>query len=577
MTNDQHFGSLAFVLHSHLPYVLYHGEWPHGMSWIYEAATETYIPILEVINSLKEEGYTPHLTIGLTPALVDQLSKDIFVSGFTTYVEERLAASQDDRDDFARTGMTHRIHLAEMWEDHYSHSLEYFNQDCHRDIVGEFRKLQDENLIEIITCAATHGYLPLLGTDTAVRSQIHIGREMYRNHFGRVPQGIWLPECAYRPRYTWKSPIEDEQQPIERAGIEEILAEEGIDYFIVDSHLLTGGEARGVYIERFKALKMLWEQFKDQYKPSTDFKGSPYEFYLVDSSIPLKKPVAFFVRDPDTGLLVWSGEHGFPADGWYLDFHKKHWPSGNRYWRVTAAKADLADKWDYEPDKVDSRLDENASHFKEKVKEILRNFYNEKGKPGIICAPFDTELFGHWWFEGPRWLARVLKWVEDDPEISLNTCGQILGGSTPQAAFRLPEGSWGKGGGHYIWFNEDTVWTWNKIYECERLFPDLAKKAIASRNKLAIDVATQALRELLLLESSDWQFLISTWSARDYAESRVALHYERFKTLTQICEDVLGKDQELSREQQEILRTYQLEDALFPKLKLQDYLDILPP
>ncbi|MHA2273448.1 MAG: DUF1957 domain-containing protein, partial [Candidatus Hodarchaeales archaeon] len=419
---DQHFGSLALVLHSHLPYVLYHGTWPHGMSWLNEAAAETYVPLLEVLNRLKEEGYTPHLTIGLSPVLVDQLASNDFISGFYNYLEERLAASKDDRDQFIETGMEHRAYLAKWWETHYSRIIEYFETSCNKDIVGSFRKLQDDGVIEIITCAATHGYLPLLGTDKAVHNQIRIGRSVYQTHFGRDPRGLWLPECAYRPRYVWKAPVGD-SEPIERAGVEEFLAEENIDYFIVDSHLLTGGEARGVYVERFGALKMLWQQFRDQYKPTKDFKGSAYEFFLVDSSA--KKPVAFFVRDPETGLLVWSGEHGYPGDEWYLDFHKKHWPSGNRYWRVTSAKADLADKWDYEPDKVEARLNENASHFKEKTKELLITA-SEKIKPAIVCAPFDTELFGHWWFEGPVWLERVLRWVEDDPEISLTTCSDFL-------------------------------------------------------------------------------------------------------------------------------------------------------
>ncbi len=568
MSKDNHFGSLAFVLHSHLPYVLFHGSWPHGMSWIYEAAAETYVPLLEVFNRLKGEGYNPHVTIGLTPVLVDQLAKPDFVSGFINYLEERLSASQDDRDEFART-MPHRVHLAEMWERFYSRILDYFEGECKRNIVERFRNLQDEGLIEIITCGATHGYLPLLGTDTAVQSQIHIGTKMYEQHFGRRPRGIWLPECAYRPRYKWKSPIEKDLEPFERMGVEEALSKENIDYFIVDAHLITGAEAKGVYIERFEALKMLWEQFKDQYKPTSDFKGTPYDIYLVDSQA--KRPVVFFVRDPETGLLVWSGEHGYPGDGWYLDFHKKHWPSGNRYWRVTTAKADLADKKDYEPDKINSRLDENASHFKEKVKEVLIDAYNQNKKPSIVCAPFDTELFGHWWFEGPIWLERVLRWVEDDPEISLTTCSKYLQQNPTQVAYSLPEGSWGKGGHHYIWLNEWTVWTWQRVYECERVLPLLAEKAFSSKNELAIEIATQAVRELFLLESSDWQFLISTWSARDYAEGRVGLHYDRFKQLKSLCENVL-EGGSLSREQLELLRLYQEEDALFPELELEDYI-----
>jgi len=233
-----------------------------------------------------------------------------------------------------------------------------------------------------------------------VQAQIKLGVATYKKHFGCQPQGIWLPECAYRPAYNWTPPVEGFGGSRPRKGVEEFLSENGIQYFIVDSHLLKGGKSIGVYLDRFEALKQLWKNFENQYKPAEeDTAKSSHRLYYA-ASIQGKNPVGFFIRDPDTGIQVWSGEHGYPGDGNYLDFHKKHYPGGHRYWKVTSAKSDLADKQVYEPELVQSRILENASHFKNLVRSICLSEDFKDGYTPIVCAPFDAELFGHWWFEG---------------------------------------------------------------------------------------------------------------------------------------------------------------------------------
>ena len=162
--------------------------------------------------------------------------------------------------------------------------------------------------------------------------------------------------------------------------------------------------------------------------------------------------------------------------------------------------------------------------------------HQETGQPAFVCTPFDTELFGHWWFEGPRWLYYVLKYIEDDKEIALTTGSAILDKLKPDKIVSLPEGSWGEGGFHYIWLNKWTDWTWERIYEAEDTFYALYSRFSGSRDKRVVRILRQLGRELLLLQSSDWQFLISTWSARDYAELRFSRHFENFNQLARIFE-----------------------------------------
>ena len=332
----------------------------------------------------------------------------------------------------------------------------------------------------------------------------------------------------------WKPPVEYEIKPYKRKGLEEVLFDSQLKYFVVDSHLLDGSRAIGAYIDRFEALKKLWAQFEKENVPvKVDEKKSPYNVYLVGSG-EKSKNVAILTRDSKTGLQVWSGEYGYPGDGNYLDFHKKHFPGGHRYWKVTSATADLADKLEYNPDDIAERLEENASHFVDLIYRTLSEQKDDTGEPGVLVSPFDTELFGHWWFEGTEWIYLVLKKISQIPQIKLSTGSEVLEEHPPKNIISIPEGSWGEGGFHWIWFNENTRWTWKHIYEAEKKFVDLLDDHRQQWQDGDSDfqrILKQAARELMLLESSDWQFLISTWSARDYAELRISDHYEAFMTI----------------------------------------------
>ncbi|MHA1339828.1 MAG: 1,4-alpha-glucan branching protein domain-containing protein [Promethearchaeota archaeon] len=563
-------GYFTLVLHSHLPWVLNHGIWPHGTNWVYEAAAETYIPLLDELNKLIVDGFQPKLTIGLTPVLCEMLRHSSFKTGFLDYINEKINAAEHDRIDFENNKYEEgRIRLSIWWSEFYNRIKDSFLNKYNSDIVGAFKKLQDKGLLDIITCSATHGYSPLLSRDSSINAQFEIAVKNYQKHFGRKPTGAWLPECAYRPSYRWKNPLKPEEE-FDRVGIEYFLAEHDIKYFFIDTALLIGGKSQGVYAARFPLLKELWKQFASQYKEHpVSFEKSPYEVYLVATNC-AKKPVAFFTRDPKTGILVWSGEHGYPGCAEYLDFHKKHFPGGLRYWKVTGPKVDLGDKMLYWPDDVPRKLDENADHFVSVVKEILREFKEKNGFPGIVVAPYDCELFGHWWFEGTWWLNRILKQLESDPEIELTNTRLYLEENPPNKVVQIIEGSWGQGSSHWVWFNDWTIWTWEKIYECEDKNEKLITQYAESADINLTRTLKQLCRELLLLESSDWQFLITTWSARDYAEQRISLHYENYNRLYNMAIKYI-KGENLEEGDWAFLGKLEQEDNIFPELNLNAF------
>lgn len=557
------YGFFQLVLHAHIPYVVNHGRWPHGLDWLNEAAAEVYLPIIEVFDRLKKERIDAHITVDITPVLAEQLGSRIFKKDFIKYLKERIESAKSDKNHFLKEDFKSRAAIASMWIEFYKKRLKQF-LELKKDIIGALRELQDKGAIEIITSAATHGYLPLLGNDRSVRTQIRTAVVNYEKHFGKKPDGIWLPECAYRPAYRWKKPI-GKGKVTARKGIEEILDEEGIQFTFIDAPLLRGGESIGAYIGRFKSLKLLWERFKKGYKPEPVKENlTPYLPYFLTSR-GKEKGVTFFVRDPKTGLVVWSRDLGYPGDGNYLEFHKKSFPGGHRYWRVSDAKSDLALKEEYSFDNARNKQKEHASHFVALIEDTLKNFYRKNRRTGIITAPFDAELFGHWWFEGPQWLYNVIKGIHLKKTIKTVTGSAYLEKNHPETVVHLPEGSWGKGNFHYIWLNKETEWTWEKIYECERAFNKLIDRKCIK--KKAIPFLLQAAKELLLLESSDWQFLISTWQARDYAESRFSEHYENFNRLLEIAEK-LQEGKRATKKTNEFLSDLENKDCIFKELTL---------
>jgi len=559
-------GAFSLVLHSHLPYVLSHGKWPHGMDWLNEAAAETYLPLLKTFTDLVSEGHSPKVTIGISPVLCEQLADPVFKQDFKAYLAMKIESAKIDQAAFARVEDEKMSLLADEWVQFYNQIHSDFFEKYNTDILGAFRELQEAGHLEIITCAATHGYLPLLHEDSAINAQVKQAVVSYERFFGRKPNGIWLPECAYRPyRHDWKSPL-GENDPHTRFGLEEFLDKHNLRFFYVDSHMIKGGKALGVYLERFEALKKYYQQFDSSYTNLKDeFNRNPYQAYMVKSRDQFEGQVFCFIRDPRTGLQVWSGEHGYPGDGQYLDFHKKHFPGGHRYWRVTSSKADLGDKELYNPASIEDRLEENASHFKEMVCQILLHEGQEAEGIPIICAPFDTELFGHWWFEGPRWIHKMLEKLDQDPEIKLMTGSEYLDQVKTFRVVSLPEGSWGEGGYHHIWFNEDTEWSWELIYPAEKKMMEAARKWADHPDSRVRDAVKQLGRELLLLESSDWQFLISTIAARDYAETRLVGHHLDFTKIYELIEK-LANGEEPEADAWQHYNDVCVRDNLFPNL-----------
>ncbi|MEB3198515.1 MAG: 1,4-alpha-glucan branching protein domain-containing protein [Candidatus Sericytochromatia bacterium] len=415
-----------------------------------------------------------------------------------------------------------RRELSQWYLDWYRERLSDFRERYHGDLLGAFRRLQEAGAIELITCAATHGFSPLFSRDSTLHAQFATAVQTHQRHFGAAPLGVWLPECAYRPGY------EDERDY--RPPVEQFLAEHGLAYFFTDAHAVVGGKTSG-----YRRHIGLYGNIEYLEMPERPLSGLDtfHGYWLPDH------PVAFYARNERAGWQVWSADMGYPGDPGYREFHKRDGNSGMCYWRITGARCDLADKAFYDPQHAAERVAEHSDHYVGLIHDMLKGYHDANGEVGHVVVPFDTELFGHWWFEGIDWIKAVLRKMALHPGIRPITVGELHRSNPPAHAFQLPESTWGAGGHYHVWMNPQVEWMWPIIHRCERRMEELVRTYPVPPSPFHARALAQAAREVLLLEGSDWPFLVTTGQARTYAIDRFNEHVARFDALA----DALMADQ----------------------------------
>jgi 1,4-alpha-glucan branching enzyme len=476
-------------LHSHMPWVLNHGGWPHGTDWLCEATLGTYLPLIEQQRLLEREGTWAPVTLGVTPILANQLGHPSYPAIFETYVAARLAALAEQKAKFADDGNEGLAYVCGWHHAHLSR-LKGVWDDIGGNVPNAFKALADAGRIELTGSAATHGFLPMLGRDESVRLQLQVGMAEHERIFGRRPNGLWLPECAYRPAGWWE-PLHHAPHRGYRHGTEVDVLNAGFKFVTLDAPLVTG----------------------------TRNERPPYRAYRINEEH-RPGPIYALARDQRTAAQVWSADGGYPGEGSYLEFHKLHYPGGLKLWRVTGRGVDLGEKHPYWPEVAQGKTHDHARHFATLLGSIARE--QHPWGTSLIMAPFDTELFGHWWFEGPEFLSNVYRELKHQPMIRATTASQHIADNPHAPSIPVTPGSWGAHSDWSTWVGPQVAWVWRRLWPLEEQFWRVAGRLIG---KWECDAAlAQAARTLLLAQSSDWPFIVTMGEARDYGEHRFHSH-----------------------------------------------------
>ncbi len=501
-------GYLALVLHAHLPFVR-HPEENYFLeeNWLFEAMTETYIPLIRVFESLIRDDVDFRVTMSISPTLANMFSDPLLQDRYLRHINKLIELAGKELD---RTSHDPQYHgLALMYYNRFIDARELFVGHYQKNLINAFKKFQESGCLEIITCCATHGFLPNLNVnESSVKAQIEIGIEQYGNHFGVDPKGIWLPECGFYP------------------GLDRVLKEAGIKYFFCDSHGIMNADPQpqnGVYAPI--------------YCPSG---------------------VAAFGRDWESSKQVWSSKEGYPGDPVYREYYRDigftlgfdyikpyihpdgiRINTGMKYWRITG---DTEHKEPYQPQWAKDKAAEHAGNFMFNRQKQIEHLCHHMDRKPIVVAPYDAELFGHWWFEGPQWIDYLARKIfYDQDTVEMTTPSEYLKEYSTNQVAMPSQSSWGYKGFSEFWLEGSNDWIYPHLHEAGRLMKELANKNSdlikgyftmnLSKSALRYRAINQAARELLLAESSDWPFIMKTGTMVAYAQKRLKQHLNRFYKL----------------------------------------------
>ncbi len=501
-------GYIALILHAHLPFVR-HPEEERFLeeSWFYEAVIECYLPLLERLQAWERDRVNARLTLSLSPTLCAMLLDPLLCAR----CENRLNGLVElAGKEVVRTHWEPGLRrLAEFYLERFRR-LRQLWVDCDRNLVGAFARLQAARRIELITCAATHAVLPLLADHPpSVRGQVRTALDQHRACFGAAPSGFWLPECAYDP------------------ALEPALLEAHVHWTVLETHGL--------------------------------LQGTPRPRYGVFAPVVTPAGLVVFGRDPDSARQVWSRQGGYPGDPHYRDFYRDigfdldfdyvrpYLPTpdhrgftGIKYHRITgpAGATEI-----YDPEAAQRVARAQARHFLESRRGHLHRLEALMEQPPLLTAPFDAELFGHWWFEGLEFLDTFVREAAADPAgVQLVTPGDYLRLHRTHQLVQPAASSWGEEGYLAVWLNEKNEWIRRHLaVACERM--TVLARRWPPPDELETRALRQAARELLLAQASDWPFILHTGTSPGYARRRLREHLLRFSSLyRQISQHAVDAD-----------------------------------
>ncbi|MBF7083957.1 DUF1957 domain-containing protein [Desulfallas sp. Bu1-1] len=492
-------GYMALVLHGHLPYV-FHPEKTDVLEerWLFEAITECYLPLLSTFESLLRDNVYFRITLSLSPTLITMLNDQLLRERYIRHLQKSILLARLERERLSAD--PNYRHLAGFYLDMLLRTREQYERyEC--DLIKPLRQLQQQGCLEVITTCATHGYLPLINSRAGWRAQIKTAIDLYAKNFDRLPAGMWLPECGYAP------------------GVDQLLGDFGVKYFFVDSHGITN--------------------------------SSPQPVYGIFAPLCTRAGVAVFGRDPDSSRQVWDRLTGYPGDPFYREFYRDigydleldyigpflpggdiRTDTGFKYHRITGSGPH---KEPYLPDKAGERAAEQAKDFVERrIRQVEQAAQKMQRRP-LVVAPYDAELFGHWWFEGPLWLDCLCREISTQQQLKMVTPMEYLLEYPENQVADVPMCSWGAGGYNEFWLNPSTDWIYKHLHRAEDKMSELADN-YSTAGELEKRCLNQAARELLLAQSSDWPFIIHSGTAVDYAVRRFKNHIGRFNLLVNMLE-----------------------------------------
>ena len=472
-------GAFCLVLHSHLPWLPGHGVWPLGEEWLHQAVGEAYVPLVAELDALADQGHRDVLTLGVTPVLAAQLDHERMIADARSWAalwELRTREMGFAEDEGHRRVAAHEYREARR-------AGELLETRWRAGGSPVLTSLRDGGVVELLGGPSAHPFLPLTLPEVA-KAALRAGLADSTWRLGARPTGIWSPECGFSP---WLADHFDAA---------------GVGHFLVDEQTVR------------------------------DAGGHPHAAWRVAGNRVVAIP-----RDLEVTNLIWSSRNGYPTAAAYRDFHAREEFTGLRLWAVTSPDAGAEDKLPYDPEEASRQVARDVAHFVAAVRHRLESVSAALGRPALVVAAYDTELFGHWWHEGPAFLGQAIRALRE-AGVTVTTVAKALDSGFVAGDLPLGDGSWGAGKDFSVWNGRAVADIAREGFWMQRRWVDLMRRE-ADRGRLRVrrPDLDQLLRTLFNALSSDWAFLASRGQSADYARRRESEHRRDFHGLAQLIED----------------------------------------
>lgn len=491
-----HKGYVCLVLHTHMPYVRHIDiQDPLEERWLFEAMSECYIPLLNSFDKLSKDNISFKITMSMTPPVLCMLSDEYLNKRYLEYLNKTIELTEKE---LLRNKNNKELYDASLFYNERFKEILKIYESYNFNLINGFKRFLKQGNLDIITCSATHAILPLmLVNKNAVDAQIRLGVETFEEVFSQRPKGIWLPECAY----TYE--------------LDDILLKYGIKYFISEGIALIN--------------------------------ASPRPKYKTYAPIVTPKGLCAFGRDYDSSSQVWSNTTGYPGDYNYREFYRDigydlpmeyigpyinqsgiRIDTGIKYHKITGK---TSNKDLYNRKNAINTVLNHAKHFADSRDNQIKEASQSMDLPPVITCPYDTELFGHWWFEGPDFIEAFIRESSKENRNYVLASPYDYINEIKKAQISSPcPSTWGEHGDFSVWLNPSNDYMYKDLHKMESFMTSLVKNADSFRN-LTKRALNQAARELMLAESSDWAFIIKHNTSVQYAKTRFENHKERFYKL----------------------------------------------
>jgi len=501
-------GYLALVLNAHLPFVR-RPDYPRFLEerWLFEALSESYLPLLRLFRRLEEDSVPFHLTLAVSPTLEAMLGDKLLGERYVAYLESQLALG---RAEEGRIGGDPAFGpLARMYSELYRSDLEDFGSRYSGDVLGVLDYYYKRGKVELITSGATHAFLPMYrDLPEAVAAQVETAIVSHRRVFGKHPAGFWLPQLGWYP------------------GVGDVLKSYNVQYTVVTT--------RGALL------------------------GDPLPIRGSFAPVQSRSGLAVFVRDAGATKAVWSDTEGYPSDPAYREFYRDigfdlgpdylapflggdgaRTFTGFKYWAITG-RTEV--KVPYDPARAAVQSAAHASAFLADRRAEAAAAAPLMDRPPLMVCPYDAELFGHFWFEGVAWLESLFRLAAREPELRLLTLGEYLR-LYPDAQVSEPEySSWGDGGYGEVWLEGSNDWVYRHTFKAAERMTELAER-FPDESGLRERILNQAAREVLLAMCSDWALLMRAGRSNAFARGQLEDAIANFERIYEmLCSNTVNTE-----------------------------------